>query len=164
MPTEQIRILWKDLETGEEKEIFDFTTTLSGLWFMTQFIQNQIKKTTESKQIAITAEHIERLDQLRKDTILTALAQNNWNKKQTAEKLGIQRTTLHEITERWRLEADPNMQSRLSSLYIKDIIEEVSKDLIKAEAVLVANEIIKEQQRVIHGKVSNAVARTDDLR
>lgn len=163
MATEQIRILWKDLETGEEKEIFDFTTSLSGLYFMTQFIQNQIKKTIESRETTITAEDLERLDQLRKDTVLMALAQNGWNKKQTAKKLGIQRTTLHEMTERWKLEADPNMQSRLSALYIKDIIDEVSKDLIKAEAVLVANEIIKDQQRAIHDKVSNAVARTDDI-
>ena len=163
MTTEHIRILWKDSETGEEKEIFDFKTTLAGLWNINQFIQNEFKKTTGTKQIEINAEHLEILDYLKKSTILIALAQNGWNKKATAEKLGIQRTTLHEITERWKLSKTDAINTRLTPHYIQNMIGEISKDLVRAEAVLIADEIIKEQLRVIHGKVSSAVAGGNDL-
>lgn len=161
--TEHIRILWTDSETGEEKEIFDFRTTLAGLWNINQMIQNEFKKATGSKEIEITAETLDTIERLKRSAIYLALLQNGGNKKQTAEKIGIQRTTLHEIVERLKITKDASTHIRLHSVYIQSLLGEVSKDLIRGEAVHVAQEIIKEQLRAIHGKVSNAVAGGNDL-
>ena len=161
--TEQISIIWIDSQTGEEKEIYDFRTTLAGLWNINQYVKNEFKKTTGSKQTDITADTLENIEQIKKAAVALALAQNDWNKKKTAEKLGIQRTTLHEITERWKLSKEANLHTRLTPHYIQSMIGEISKDLLRAEAVLIANEIIKEQLREIHGKVSDAVAGQDDI-
>ena len=62
--TEQISIVWIDSQTGEKKEIYDFKTTLAGLWNINQYVKNEFKKTTGSKQIDITADTLENIEQL----------------------------------------------------------------------------------------------------
>ena len=70
---------------------------------------------------------------------------------------------MHEITERWKLSKEANIHTRLTPHYIQSMIGEISKELLRAEAVLIANEIIKEQLREIHGKVGNTLTRGDSL-
>lgn len=155
MTTENIRIIWTNSETKEEKEIFSFNTTLAGLWHFNQLIISEYKKATCYNPTKMDVHKLEDIENLKKSTVLIALAQNDWNKARTAEALGINRTTLQELIKRWGFDNQKNGMDRIIQHCIDRQFGEISRDLVKAEVQIITEKIINEK---LSGKVTGGTS------
>jgi hypothetical protein len=161
--TENIKIIWTDTETKEEKEIFSFDTSLAGLWHLKDLILTECKRTSTREAPEIDSAFIGSIERLEKSAILLALDQNGWNKKATAKKLGMKRTTLVELIGRWKMNETDAISKKLLPLYIQDQLGSIAKDLIRTEIKLLTNKIIEERITEFNANVSDKVTRIHKL-
>lgn len=155
MADQNIKIIWTDNESGEQKELLNFNCSLADLWHLNQMVLNQYKITTCSKDEEADGIKLEQLDNLKKSVVLLCLAENGWNKQQAAKKLGINRTTLQEIVKRWKINKTDAICNKLMPMYIQHQLSDITKDLVQKEISLLTKDVIKERILEFHAKVSD---------
>lgn len=174
--TENIRIIWTDTETKEEKEIFSANTSLAGLWHLKEIIKTEMKKAAGCK-VDDTYDYLNQIEHLKRSAILLVISECNWNKKEAAKKLGINRTTLHETINRYAISENMPLPDLLNHNYIDSLINNISDSLLKSEMELItkrevskAREIaanllkkLQQKERKINESISNEGTRHNNL-
>lgn len=151
MKTERIKINWKQLDTGEEKEVYSFDLTLAELYHYNRFLSEFSKDITlidpRDRQGTLSVnltKHINLLNQItlfKKRTVIAALVLCDWNQTEAAKKLGIKRNTL--CTWMKELQLDGKTCEHLSLPFVSVMLDRTERALIEAEKGMQTQENIR---------------------
>lgn len=142
MASENIRIIWTDNETGEAKEVYNADVSLAQLFAINEAISNEQRKLTIPNYTE-TVDYFHEIEKFQKNIITRALIATNWNKKQAAKILCMNRPTLQEVIKRLNIQKPAQFHHLISP----------DNNLIKLQAVSITEDIISEQERAKTGLI-----------